>query len=570
MALKDGIHAPDGTHKVKFLVLAILALSVASFHLGYQHLTEAHQQSSSVLGPKCDNPASVQPPSYKNGNGNGTVEVITYDPEYRVQAVEKLLGSVRIPTESFDTHLDPSEYPEQYKNFTRLHEYFRKTYPEVYKVLKVEKTKYEYSMVYIWEGSEPSLKPLVLAGHQDVVPVNAETLDQWEYPPYDGVYDGTNVYGRGVSDCKSVVNSVLESIELLIKEGVTPKRTLVLAFGFDEEVGGGYGAQTINEFLLEKFGPDGIYAIVDEGGNAVEKLDDTYFALPAVGEKGSINSVIQLNTKGGHSSAPPENTGIGIMADLIHTIESEPFEPYIDVSNPFLKYLYCMVEHTTKDDIGLPRDDIAKFEHNKDANKNVVEWVNGNTKFKWLAKTTQAADIFHSGIKVNALPELSTLFINHRINIGSTCQQTQDKIKKQVTAIAQKYGLGLTIKDEVIIQDNAGIGSFVYDTTECLEPAPITPTTGNPVWDTFAGTVRHILEDITYPGAKVVVAPSITTGNTDTAKYWNLTKNIFRYRFSIQNAVLEGHIHGVNETMPADSYLNMIAFYYEYIQNACQ
>lgn len=566
MGIKENRDVHISNLRLKALAVVTVLLFLCGLHLSRWSRTLKDNQTASE--PLCPNAPNLKPPSYINDNS--TLEMITHDVEYRSDAVEKLLGSVRIPTESYDSHLDPIEFPKVYENFTVLHDYFRKTYPAVHKTLKLDETKYKYNLVYVWEGKDASLKPLVLAGHQDVVPVNAETIDQWGYPPYNGTFDGENLFDRGVADCKALVNSVFESVELLIKGGFQPKRTVILAFGFDEEVGGGYGAQTINEHLMDKYGTDGIYAIVDEGGSSVEKIGDTYFALPAVGEKGSLSSIIQLNTKGGHSSVPPENTGIGIMADLIHSVETNPFKPSLHLENPFLKHLYCMVEHTDTDDIGLPRNAIRHYEHSKYARDHVVDWVSGNDKFKWLIKTTQAADIFHSGFKINALPELSTLYINHRINIGSNCHDTEQKIMDQVETIAKKYGVGLTYKGETVIEDANGLGSFEFDTSECLEPAPVSPTYGNEAWGTFAGTIRHILEDITYPGAKAVVSPSITTGNTDTAKYWNLTKNIYRYRFSTTNSVTEGHVHGVNETISAQSYMNMIAFAYEYIQNSCE
>lgn len=31
----------------------------------------------------------------------------------------------------------------------------------------------------------------------DVVPVNPDTVDEWEYPPYSGHYDGTLFFWRG-------------------------------------------------------------------------------------------------------------------------------------------------------------------------------------------------------------------------------------------------------------------------------------------------------------------------------------------------------------------------------------
>ena len=70
-----------------------------------------------------------------------------------------------------------------------------------------------WGLVYEWPGSDKSLKPILLTAHQgmvatlsvdsgdpslvDVVPVNPKTVNEWEYPPYSGHYDGRPFFKRG-------------------------------------------------------------------------------------------------------------------------------------------------------------------------------------------------------------------------------------------------------------------------------------------------------------------------------------------------------------------------------------
>ena len=56
------------------------------------------------------------------------------------------------------------------------------------------------------------------------------------------------------------------SIETLIHNGFEPARTIVLSFGFDEEVSGAQGASALSEYLLSEYGEDGIAMLIDEGG----------------------------------------------------------------------------------------------------------------------------------------------------------------------------------------------------------------------------------------------------------------------------------------------------------------
>jgi len=77
-----------------------------------------------------------------------------------------------------------------------LHAYFEQTFPRVYAALEVE-TVARWGLVFTWKGSDPSLKPVVLMAHQDVVPVNAVTAKRWTHPPFSGLYDEQGwIWGR--------------------------------------------------------------------------------------------------------------------------------------------------------------------------------------------------------------------------------------------------------------------------------------------------------------------------------------------------------------------------------------
>lgn len=65
-----------------------------------------------------------------------------------------------------------------------------------------------YALVYEWKGAE-NAKPLLLAAHQDVVPVAPDTYDDWIQPPYSGYYDGEWIWGRGSCDDKAALIGIL-------------------------------------------------------------------------------------------------------------------------------------------------------------------------------------------------------------------------------------------------------------------------------------------------------------------------------------------------------------------------
>jgi len=85
-----------------------------------------------------------------------------------------------------------------------------------------------------------------------------------------------------------------------------PRRTVVLAFGFDEEISGPEGAGKIAPYLEEHYGKDAFGILIDEGSGMQEMFGAT-FAAPAVGEKGYLDTRIEVTAPGGHSSVPPVN-----------------------------------------------------------------------------------------------------------------------------------------------------------------------------------------------------------------------------------------------------------------------
>lgn len=195
-------------------------------------------------------------------------------------------------------------------------------------------------------------------GHQDVVPVPNATLSRWTYPPYEAHYDGRFIWGRGATDCKTVVIGILEAFETLLARDYTPERTMMAAFGFDEEVSGFKGALYIAKYLEETMGKDSLELIIDEGGLGIKEMYGAMFALPGVGEKGEWaehleallltitgyhDVKITVETPGGHSSVPPDHTGIGILSQIVAAIEAKPYLPELTpvnrMSTPFFRIL---------------------------------------------------------------------------------------------------------------------------------------------------------------------------------------------------------------------------------------
>lgn len=76
------------------------------------------------------------------------------------------------------SRIDPAE-------FLALHDYLERTFPGVHATLTREIIG-DYSLLYTWKGTDPNRKPILLMSHLDVVPVELDIEEEWEYPPFEG------------------------------------------------------------------------------------------------------------------------------------------------------------------------------------------------------------------------------------------------------------------------------------------------------------------------------------------------------------------------------------------------
>ncbi|KAJ8140412.1 hypothetical protein OY671_006396 [Metschnikowia pulcherrima] len=510
---------------------------------------------------------SKAPPKF--ATDNSTVLKILRDETYRQESVARLAAAVQVDTQVTDNLPDVDEAPEKWMQFAGFHEYLETQFPRIYEASKVYKVN-TWGLVFHWKGSNDKLKPLLLMAHQDVVPVQKDTLKDWTYPPFEGHYDGKFVYGRGASDCKNSLVAVMEAVDLLIKEKYTPERGVLIAFGFDEEASGIHGASQISKFLEEKFGRDSVYAIIDEGpGLLKDAMTGSLVAAPATGEKGYTDIRVDLFMKGGHSSIPPDHGAIGIMGELAYNIEQDQYSPLLTKENPLLHYMQCMAVNSG-DKLGkLQKKTILRAGYDKVANGKVVNALSQNRLTKYLIKTSQAIDKVAGGEKANALPEDVSLVVNHRVAIGTEVAVVQEHFLSRVIALAEKYGMDVEAFGKPVYSAKHSAGQFRVETFgHNLEYAPVTPATGK-VWEYLAATTRHVFEDLWFNntlGYPLVTAPSLMPANTDTRYYWNLTRNIFRYS-PMTVDMFQNNIHSVDEKIEFDGHLQLTAWYYEYIQN---
>ena len=440
----------------------------------------------------------------------------------REQAVKRFARSLTYPTISHD---DRSRFDAE--AFRSFHAFLRHSFPWVHRV--AERTVVNgYSLVYRVPGSDPSLQPVLLMGHMDVVPVEDITLSDWTHPPFAGVVDDGIVWGRGAVDDKLTVMALMEAMEMSLSEGTRPARSIYFAFGHDEEVGGADGAAKVAEYFKEK-GVTFDY-VMDEGGVITSGMMEGLkrpVAVIGVSEKGYVNLVLTVNAPGGHSSQPPDQTALGILSRAIVRIEDNPFPASLEHMRDTFDFIGAEMPFMTR----LAMANLWLFaplvEHKMLANKDDAAGI----------RTTTAATMASGSPKANILPTRATAVVNFRILPG----ETVDSVRQHV----------IHLIDDERVDVSAEYG---------VNPSPVSPTDSKG-FELIASTIRGMDESI-------VVAPYMVRGGTDAKYFYGLSDNVYRFMMLRIDPETVKFIHGIDERIAVDAYVEAIEFNYHLLKRS--
>jgi carboxypeptidase PM20D1 len=438
-------------------------------------------------------------------------------------AAKRLAGAVQIKT-IFNEDLAQVDYGQ----FTRLQEYLAASYPLVESKLE-KKVINNYGLLYTWKGSDTTLKPILLLAHQDVVPA---APDGWKYDPFSGTIADGYIWGRGTLDDKCTVLGQLEAVEFLLKDGFKPVRTVYLGYGFDEEITGKEGAGKIADYLRQQ-GLDFEY-ITDEGdliiSGAVPGISAPV-ALIGTAEKGYLSLELAAESEGGHSSMPPRDTAVGIVAEAVAKLENNPFPSHMsgptgemfEYLGPEMRFPYNMI-----------------FANMWLLQPVVEDQLASSPSTDATLRTTIAPTMFKASDRDNILPTRASAVVNFRLMPGDSI----DSVIKRVNKV---------INDPRVVVK-------IYNPEGRTEPSAVTSTTS---WGyiTFSKTVREVFPD-------ALVGPALVNSYSDSSQYAGLSKAVLRFLPQKLNIKDIAMLHGVNEKITVSNYTEMITFYIQLIRNS--
>jgi carboxypeptidase PM20D1 len=452
------------------------------------------------------------------------IPVAAFRPQFETTAMTRRLArALAIPT--------LSATPEQpaLDRFFELHTLLQAQFPRVHAELEREVVG-GASLLFRWKGRD-DCPAVLLAAHQDVVPVEPGTEASWTHPPFAGAIADGAVWGRGAVDDKSSLMAILEAVEFLLAQGIQPDCDVWLAFGHDEEVSGLAGAVSMAALLRER--GVALDYVLDEGGAITRgAIPGTTKPLATIGvaEKGYVSLRLTARDGGGHSSMPPRRTAIGRLARAVALLEAHrPAADFSPVQRELLRRIAAQVDPAQR--IVLSNLWITA--------PLVERLLSAQPASDATLRTTTAPTLFHAGIKDNVLAQKAEAVVNFRVRVGDSID-----------------GVIAHVRDTI---DDAEIGIEVDDGFRS-EPSAIS-SWEDPAFIRIETALRSV-----SPEADLVVAPYVTSGGTDARHYAALTPRLYRFLPVLMTPELLASFHGNNERIPIAEYERMVRFYVRLLQ----
>ncbi|MET7454514.1 M20/M25/M40 family metallo-hydrolase [Streptomyces sp. NPDC005574] len=353
------------------------------------------------------------------------------------------------------------------------------------------------------EGEDPSRPALLIHGHTDVVPANA---DDWTHHPFSGEIADGCVWGRGAVDMKDMDAMTLAVVRDRLRSGRRPPRDIVLAFLADEEAGGTYGARHLVDKHPGLF--EGVTEAISEvGGFSFTVNEQRRLYLIQTAEKGMHWMKLTVAGTAGHGSMIHRDNAITELSEAVARLGRHTFP--------------VRVTRTTRaflDELG----DALGTELDPENMQGTLAKLGGIAKLigATLSNTANPTQL-NAGYKVNVIPGEATAHVDGRFLPGF-----EEEFLADVDRI-----LGPHVRREDVHSDKA-------------------------VETTFDGTLVAAMQSALLaedPAAKAI--PYMLSGGTDAKSFDDLGIRGFGFAPLKLPPELDfaGMFHGVDERVPVDA-----------------
>jgi acetylornithine deacetylase/succinyl-diaminopimelate desuccinylase-like protein len=373
-----------------------------------------------------------------------------------------------------------------------------------------------------------SKRPIILLSHTDVVPHNREF---WTADPFSGVEKNGLIYGRGALDMKSLGMAQFVTLLTLHRSKVRLKRDVIFLATADEETGGQKGAGWFAKHHPELLGSAEF--LVNEGGGNVADGTGKVLAI-GVGPSEKTPAWLRLTATGspGHASIPRPDSAVNRLVRALNRL--------LDYTPPI--QLTTAVEQAFKSSAPLrPAQLREKFANLREALKDpeFLKAIEADPSVNALLRNTISVTMLEGSNKVNIIPPAAHADIDTRVVPG-------EKLDRWISELQN------VIKDDKIK----------------IEPILAFDANSSPVDTALVTTLADVIKR-RYPDA--IVTYPVQAGFTDCHYFRDL--GIHSYGFTPFVAApreLGGGVHGNDERIGKQAYVEGVRFFYEVIAQLAQ
>jgi acetylornithine deacetylase/succinyl-diaminopimelate desuccinylase-like protein len=272
-------------------------------------------------------------------------------------------------------------------------------------------------LIATWPGTDPSLGPIVVSAHMDVVEAKPE---DWERDPFTPVVENGYLYGRGASDTKFEAALALMSMVELRREGFTPKRSLVLAYSGDEET-----TMKTSKIIADRLRNARLVLNVDGASGVLnEETGKPLFWTWQGAEKTYVDFHLEVTNPGGHSSAPRPVNAIQQMAQALDRIAAYRFKPE---QNDITREYFAKAAKLEPDpELSAAMQAFAA----NPADEKALAVLRADPSMIGTVETTCVPTMVQGGHARNALPQSVTANVNCRIFPGHSRQEIMAELER--------------------------------------------------------------------------------------------------------------------------------------------
>lgn len=281
-------------------------------------------------------------------------------------------------------------------------------------IVPYEDTAY---LIATWPGSDPSLGPIVVSAHMDVVEAKPE---DWERDPFTPVVENGYLFGRGASDTKFEAALALSSMIELRRQGYTPTRSLVIAYSGDEET-----TMRTSKIIAERLRNARLVLNVDgSSGTLSEETGEPLYWTWEGAEKTYVDFHLEVTNPGGHSSAPRPENAIQQMSQALDRIGAYRFKPeQNDITRDYFAKAAAL-----EADPALSAA-MQAFAANP-ADAEATEVLRADPSMIGKISTTCVPTLVQGGHAINALPQRVTANVNCRIFPGHSRAEIMAELER--------------------------------------------------------------------------------------------------------------------------------------------